>query len=49
MLQKIQWSLRLIGFITIGVSMFMGESAALVGGLGGILFVLGFLRLKPRR
>ncbi|MEG6616398.1 hypothetical protein V6C27_08215 [Peptococcaceae bacterium 1198_IL3148] len=49
MLPKIQWFLRLIGFLTIGASMFMGENAGLVGGIGGLLFVLGFIKFKRRR
>lgn len=46
MLQKAQWWLRLIGFITIGSSLFMGDKAAITGAIGGILFILGFLKFK---
>lgn len=46
MLQKAQWWLRLVGFITIGASLFMGDKAALTGAIGGGLFILGFIRFK---
>lgn len=49
MLQKVQWWLRLIGFITIGISLFMGDKAALTGAIGGVIFILGFIRLPKSK
>ncbi len=48
MIPKVQWILRLVGFIVIGASLFAGEHASLVGAIGAMLFLLGMIRLKKK-
>ncbi|MBO8137972.1 MAG: hypothetical protein H0Z40_07530 [Desulfotomaculum sp.] len=46
---KIQWFLRLAGFITIGVSIFISDNFKEVGALGGLMFLLGMIKFKIKK
>ncbi|MBM7856133.1 hypothetical protein JOC37_002563 [Desulfohalotomaculum tongense] len=49
MLPKLQLALQLVGFVTIGASLFMGDKSPLVGAIGGLMFLLGMVKWKKKK
>ena len=49
MIWKVQWLLRLVGFLTIGASMFISSQSSIVAAVGGVLYLMGMIKIKKKK